>query len=320
MSFHRDPGATLHGREKDCAQLDAHLGAGRSGESRTVVVRGEAGIGKTALLDYVGARSTDCRVLRVSGVESEMELPFAAVHQLSQPFLDGLGRLPAPHRGALETVLGRGLGAGMLVLGSGTPGGTVSAVWRRARGTTSGRVASRAHVPLVIVTLADHPCPGPSRGRVVVGVADPDRSRQAVAFAFEAAQRLRAGLTAVRAWTPAGADPTPVEHAVSGRRHQESLERIVGPCQDQYPDVDVRQRVVPRAAVAALLDEAAGATLLVLGARHHRGVPPPLSGGVRRALLGQVHSPVVIVPPVRPARPHRVSWRYLIAAGGPPPP
>ena len=101
----------LRGRMSECAALDAHVEAARAGGSRTVVLRGEAGIGKTALLDYVAARSQGCRVIRAVGIESEMELPFAAVHQLSQPLLDGLERLPPPQREALETAFGLSVGA-----------------------------------------------------------------------------------------------------------------------------------------------------------------------------------------------------------------
>ncbi len=96
----------LRGRLDECASLDALVEAARTGGSQTVVLRGEAGIGKTALLDYVAARSQGCQVIRALGVESEMELPFAAVHQLSQPLLDRLERLPPPQREALETAFG----------------------------------------------------------------------------------------------------------------------------------------------------------------------------------------------------------------------
>lgn len=106
MSFHRDPSTTLRGRTSECALLEAHVEAARSGHSRTVVLRGEAGIGKTALLEYVAAHSNGCRIVRAVGVESEMELPFAAVHQLSRPLLDDLERLPTPQRLALETAFG----------------------------------------------------------------------------------------------------------------------------------------------------------------------------------------------------------------------
>jgi DNA-binding CsgD family transcriptional regulator len=101
-----DPRVLLRGRGSECAALDELLRAGRAGESRTLVLRGEAGIGKTVLLEYVAVRGEGCRVVRAAGVESEMELPFAAVHQLSMPILDGLERLPSPQRDALETAFG----------------------------------------------------------------------------------------------------------------------------------------------------------------------------------------------------------------------
>jgi DNA-binding CsgD family transcriptional regulator len=96
----------LRGRLSECVALDEHVEAARAGGSRTMVLRGEAGIGKTALLEYVAGHSQGCRVIRAVGVESEMELPYAAVHQLSQPLLEGLERLPPPQREALETAFG----------------------------------------------------------------------------------------------------------------------------------------------------------------------------------------------------------------------
>ena len=75
-----------------------------------MVVRGEAGIGKTALLDYLAERAGDARVVRAAGVEAELELPFATLQQLCMPLLDGAAQLPAPQRDALETALGVGAG------------------------------------------------------------------------------------------------------------------------------------------------------------------------------------------------------------------
>jgi AAA ATPase-like protein len=98
-------------RRAECARLDQLLADARTGTSAAVVVRGEAGAGKTALLDYLLENATGCRVARAAGVESEMELPFAALHQLSAPFLNGLERLPAPQRDALGTAFGLASGA-----------------------------------------------------------------------------------------------------------------------------------------------------------------------------------------------------------------
>jgi len=101
----------LRGRRNECAVLDGMIAAVREGESRTLVVRGEAGVGKTALLDYLLERASDCRIVRAAGVESEMELAFASLHQLCAPMLDRLGRLPAPQRDALEIAFGLRAGA-----------------------------------------------------------------------------------------------------------------------------------------------------------------------------------------------------------------
>jgi DNA-binding CsgD family transcriptional regulator len=96
----------LRGRRPECAALEGLLKAMHAGQSGVVVLRGEAGIGKTALLDYAADRAEGCRVARAVGVESEMELPFAGLHQLCAPLLAGLGRLPPPQRDALETAFG----------------------------------------------------------------------------------------------------------------------------------------------------------------------------------------------------------------------
>jgi DNA-binding CsgD family transcriptional regulator len=86
--------------------LDELLVSVRSGRSGALVLRGDAGSGKTALLDYLEAGSDGCRVERAVGVESEMELPFATLHQLCFPLLDGLQQLPEPQGDALKTAFG----------------------------------------------------------------------------------------------------------------------------------------------------------------------------------------------------------------------
>jgi DNA-binding CsgD family transcriptional regulator/tetratricopeptide (TPR) repeat protein len=100
----------LRGRERECARLDRVLAAVRTGESRVLVLRGDAGVGKSALLDYAMKAAPDLRILRTVGVESEMELDFAALHQLCTPLLDGMRGLPPPQRSALETVFGQKAG------------------------------------------------------------------------------------------------------------------------------------------------------------------------------------------------------------------
>src|ERR1700751_4560195 len=96
----------LSGRRAECLVLDALPEGAREGRSGGLVVRGEAGVGKTALLEYAIASASDLRVLRAVGVESEMELPYAALHQLLVPMLDGLERLLGRQRDALAVAFG----------------------------------------------------------------------------------------------------------------------------------------------------------------------------------------------------------------------
>jgi DNA-binding CsgD family transcriptional regulator len=101
----------LRGRQDERALLDGILSAVRAGESRAMLLRGEAGVGKTALLEYLIGSAVDLHVVQAEGVESEMELAFASLHQLSAPLLDHLDDIPAPQREALEVVFGVNNGA-----------------------------------------------------------------------------------------------------------------------------------------------------------------------------------------------------------------
>src|SRR5436190_3258340 len=102
---------SLLGRADECARLDALVGDIRQGESRSLVLRGEAGIGKTALLEYLVESASDFALVRAAGVESEMELAYASLQQLCAPMLDRLESLPLPQRQALEIVFGLSAGA-----------------------------------------------------------------------------------------------------------------------------------------------------------------------------------------------------------------
>src|SRR3954447_21211298 len=106
-----DTGHRLLGRADECARLEGLISDVRRGRSRSLVLCGEAGIGKTALLKYLVESASDLTVARAVGVESEMELAFASLHQLCGPMLDRLPRLPTPQRQALEVVFGRSSGA-----------------------------------------------------------------------------------------------------------------------------------------------------------------------------------------------------------------
>jgi hypothetical protein len=88
-------GPGLLGRRNECEALDQLLVGARAGQGQVLVLRGEAGIGKTALLDHVAGHATDCQVVRVMGVESEQELAYAGLHQLCAPYLDRYESSPA---------------------------------------------------------------------------------------------------------------------------------------------------------------------------------------------------------------------------------
>ena len=90
--------------------LDELLEALRAGESRALVVHGEPGVGKTALLDYLTSRASGCRVVRTAGVQSEMELTFAGIHQVCEQMFDRLDRLPTPQAESLRTAFGLSAG------------------------------------------------------------------------------------------------------------------------------------------------------------------------------------------------------------------
>src|SRR5262245_35013311 len=99
--------SSLRGRSRERHELDAALERVLGGESAVLVLRGEAGIGKTTLLTYVAEHaSSRCRVLRVAGVESELELPFAALHQLCGPLIGEVEAVPDHQQRALKVALG----------------------------------------------------------------------------------------------------------------------------------------------------------------------------------------------------------------------
>ncbi|WP_406757451.1 AAA family ATPase [Mycobacterium sp. SMC-15] len=116
--------SSLRGRDAECAQLRETLAAARGGRPQVLVLRGEAGIGKTALLDYLAESAPDFHVIRAAGVESDMELAFAGLQQLCAPAADGIDLLPEPQREALAIAFGMSSGSapdrflvGLAVLG-----------------------------------------------------------------------------------------------------------------------------------------------------------------------------------------------------------
>ena len=96
----------LRGRGSECEALDRHLQHVRTGQSSVLVLRGEAGVGKSALLEYLVRQASRYTVARAAGVESEAEIAFAGLQQLCAPFADRLDRLPEPQREALGIAFG----------------------------------------------------------------------------------------------------------------------------------------------------------------------------------------------------------------------
>ncbi|MGW0576521.1 LuxR C-terminal-related transcriptional regulator [Streptomyces sp. NPDC002920] len=105
------PRRGLRGRRGECWALDQVLVGARAGQSQVLVLRGEPGVGKSALVEYLAGSATGCQILRVAGVESEMELAFAGLHQLCMPMMGQLDRLPGPQRDALAIAFGLSAGS-----------------------------------------------------------------------------------------------------------------------------------------------------------------------------------------------------------------
>src|SRR5689334_14119485 len=99
------------GRTSECRRLDDLLAQAREGQSGALLIRGEPGIGKSALLRYAARQASGLHVVQVEGVQAEMELPFAGIHRLCAPLLDRLELLAEPQRNALGVALGRASGA-----------------------------------------------------------------------------------------------------------------------------------------------------------------------------------------------------------------
>ena len=110
MVSSRSPALGLLGRRGECETLDRLVVGVRAGRGQVLVLRGESGIGKTALLEYLRDRASGCRIARVAGIESEMELAFAGLQQVCAPLLGRVERLPVPQREAVSTAFGLSAG------------------------------------------------------------------------------------------------------------------------------------------------------------------------------------------------------------------
>ena len=103
-------GQSLRGRVSECETLRGLISTAQSGSCQVLVLRGEAGVGKTALLEYVSELASGFRCVQVAGVQSDMELAFAGLQQLCAPLMDHVDELPEPQREALNVAFGRGVG------------------------------------------------------------------------------------------------------------------------------------------------------------------------------------------------------------------
>ena len=103
-------GRRLRGRASECETLRGLISTVQSGSCQVLVLRGEAGVGKTALLEYVSELASGFRCVEVAGVQSDMELAFAGLQQLCAPLMGHVDELPEPQREALNVAFGRGVG------------------------------------------------------------------------------------------------------------------------------------------------------------------------------------------------------------------
>jgi DNA-binding CsgD family transcriptional regulator len=288
----------LWGRRAECDQLDTVLANARAGWSGSLVVRGEAGVGKTALLDYILARAAGCRVVRAAGVEAEMELAFAGLHLLCAPFLDRLERLPPPQRDALGIAFGLLAGAppdrflvGLAVLSLLSDVAETQplvclvddAQWLdQASGQVLGFVARRLAAESVVIIIAVRepggtmdltglqelrvgPLHDPD-ARALLASAIPGRLDDSVRdrIVAEARGNPLALLELPRAWTPAafaGGFGLPDGATVAGWIEESFRRRLV-----QLPD-DSRRLLLVAAA------EPVGDPVLIWDAVDHLGIP-----------------------------------------------
>jgi nucleotide-binding universal stress UspA family protein len=185
--------------------------------------------------------------------------------------------------------------ADLVVLGSRGRGGFAGMLL----GSTSLQVAMHASCAVVVLRSAlDGTGAGPSAGRIVVGADGSPASERAMRFAFARARQLGLGLTALRAWrSPAiyvDVPSSPKWEQVE-KAEQALQSEGLAPRREQYPEVDVVEKTVQGNAAAALVDESAGAELLVVGSHGRGGYGGLLLGSVSHAALHHARCPVAVV-------------------------
>jgi DNA-binding CsgD family transcriptional regulator len=255
--------AMLRGRRAECGVLDELLEGVRDGRSAVLVVRGEPGVGKSALLDYAVASAPELRCARAAGVESEMELAFAGLHQLCGPMLDRLGRLPGPQRDAL----------------------------RIAFGLESGPAPDRFLVGLAVLSLLSEAAGDRPLVCVVDDVQWLDRASVQV-LAFAARRLLAEAVLVIFGAREPGADLRGLpELMVEGLRHADARE-LLGSVIRWPLDKRVADRIVAetRGNPLALLELPRGRSPAELAGGF--GLPEvlPLPGRIRENFLGRAKS------------------------------
>ncbi|MEU3655933.1 AAA family ATPase [Streptomyces sp. NPDC032161] len=260
------PRRGLHGRRSECGALDQVIAGARAGRSEVLVLRGEPGVGKSALTQYLVRSATGCQILRAVGVESEMELAFAGLHQLCLPMMGRLDRLPGPQRDALSV----------------------------AFGLRAGSAPNRFLVGLAVLGLLAEAAEEQPLVCVVDDAQWLDRvSAQTLAFVARRLLAERVALVfAVRTSTPAPGDDPLVglrEMVVQGLRDDDAralLESVVPGRLDER----IRDRIVAetRGNPLALLELTRGATAAELAGGFGRPDARPLASQIEQSFLRRI--------------------------------
>jgi nucleotide-binding universal stress UspA family protein len=167
-------------------------------------------------------------------------------------------------------------------------------------GSVAVGLAAHGHCPVVVVKPSDEDSPVPQTGPVVVGVDGSPLSDDAVAFAFDAAASRGVALIAVHTWLDVNlagawtALPWAVEWATVQAEEERLLTDRLAPWREKYPDLEVRRVVTKDRPLHALLDNAAGAQLIVVGSRGRGGFTGLALGSVSQALLRHAEVPVAV--------------------------
>jgi DNA-binding CsgD family transcriptional regulator len=288
----------LLGRLPECATLSQLLDAARGGRSGVLVLRGEPGVGKTALLEYAIESAAGLRVARVAGVESEMELAFAALQQLCAPMLDNLESLPDPQRDALGV----------------------------AFGLTAGQAPDRFLVGLAALGLLSEAAERQPLLCVIDDAQWLDRA-SAQALAFVARRLLAEPVALLIAAREPGEDFRGLPELIVGGLRDGDARELLGSVVRGHMDEQVRDRLVAetRGNPLALLELPRGVTPAELaggfGVPGAAGLPGRIEDNFRRRLEGlpAATQRLMLVAAAEPAGEPALLWRAAerlgIAAG-----